>query len=300
MKTAIKLIVIIYISASMLAGCHLNFKRGNGDIQTEEIELDDFTKVSIGGNYEVLLTKSEYAGVTIETDENLLRYINTEVHNETLNINNVHNLKGSQGIKVEIRYRNIDKIYSTGASEINHDDLFVSEELSLNLSGAGSIEMEIQTQRVDVNLTGAGAVILSGRAEYQEAQISGVGGLSAIELVTSESTINLSGLGGAEVYVTEKLEATITGIGGIQYAGNPKNIERQVTGLGKITRADRAETYRDEGSSQLPSFILLRCQFIAGARYSASILIVTVTPFLAIFSKYSSFHATFPLNIMKS
>ena len=246
MKTATRLIVFICLSVSFLSGCQLNFKRGNGNIQKEVIEVDDFSKVSIGGNYEVRLTKAEYPGVTIETDENLLPYINIEVYNGTLNINNVHNLKGSRGIKVEIGYRYIDKIYSTGASKINHDKLFTSEELMLNLSGAGSIEMEIQTQKIHVNLTGAGVVTLSGRAEFQEVQISGAGGLNSIELATSECKINLSGLGGAEIYVTEKLEATITGIGGIQYAGNPKIIERQVTGLGKITRSEHANHYRDE------------------------------------------------------
>jgi hypothetical protein len=58
-------------------------------------------------------------------------------------------------------------------------------------------------------------------------------------LVDSELdlSVDLSGLGGAEVMATEKLKATITGVGGIVYAGNPKNIEKQITGFGKIKRA---------------------------------------------------------------
>ena len=43
---------------------------------------------------------------------------------------------------------------------------------------------------------------------------------------------------GAEVFAVDKIEATITGVGGIIYAGNPDIIERQITGFGKIIRAD--------------------------------------------------------------
>ncbi len=112
-----------------------------------------------------------------------------------------------------------------------------NEELTIDLSGIGAIDLEIQAKAVRVNLTGAGIVTLSGNTDLQDTHISGAGGLRAFELKSMECNINLSGLGGAEVFVSEKLEATITGVGGIIYAGNPKNIEKQITGFGKIKRA---------------------------------------------------------------
>lgn len=240
----------IYLSTILLClgivffqNCNFNVKRGNGNIVLEEIDLENFSKVSIGGNYNVTLIEGIETKVNIETDENLMTFINTELYDQTLNINNVHNLKGSKGINIEIYYREIDKIYSTGASNIGHDDTLTGEELMINLSGAGAIDLELEIQKVKVNLTGAGVIKLAGQTDILETHISGAGGLSAIELISNECSINLSGLGGAEVYAKEKLEATITGIGGIIYAGNPKLVERQVTGLGKIKRADQ---YIDE------------------------------------------------------
>jgi hypothetical protein len=85
-------------------------------------------------------------------------------------------------------------------------------------------------------MSGAGVIILAGDTEFQEAHISGAGGLMAKDLRSKECEIHLGGIGGADVYVTERLEASITGIGGIQYSGNPRLIEKQITGLGKITR----------------------------------------------------------------
>lgn len=238
MKTSLRFFAISFLFSILFHQCVFNYKRGNGTIQIEEIEINDFDRISIGGNYNVTLIQSEETKVVIETDENLLPYINTELFDNTLNINNVHKLKGSKGIQIDIYYKTLNKIYSTGASSLDNDGVINTDELMINLSGAGAIDLEIETTSVKVNLTGAGVINLSGTTDFQETHISGAGGLSAEELISKECSVNLSGLGGAEVYVEDKLEATITGIGGIIYAGNPDVIERQVTGFGKIKRAE--------------------------------------------------------------
>ena len=237
MKALLKIIAIAGLINILTQACVFNYKRGNGDIDVREIKVENFERINIGGNYDVTLIKSDDTRVVIETDVNLQDYINTELYNKTLNINNVHNLKSTDGIKIEIYYKEIQKIYSTGASKVSNDDILETEELTINLSGAGAINLEIQTSMVKVNLTGAGVIQLSGDTDVQETHISGAGGLSANELKSKTCSINLSGLGGAEVYVVEKLEATITGVGGIVYSGNPQLIERQVTGFGKITQS---------------------------------------------------------------
>ncbi|MCG8309986.1 MAG: DUF2807 domain-containing protein [Cytophagales bacterium] len=237
--------VFISILACMYS-CSFNFERGNGVIETREIGLDAFEKINIGGNYNVTLIESGSAKIVIETDENLLSYINVEHFNNTLSINNVHKLKSTRGINVVIYYTSIDKIYSTGASKVSNEGILAPDDLMINLSGAGAIDLEIDTKNVKVNLTGAGIIKLKGKTEYQETHISGAGGLSAIDLISNACNINLSGLGGAEVHAVKKIEATITGVGGIIYAGNPEVIERQVTGFGKIKRA---KEYRYEDRS---------------------------------------------------
>lgn len=243
MKQASIIFTLICTLSLFFQSCSLNIKRGNGNIETEEINIDNFTKVNIGGNYDVTLIESSETKVIIETDENLFSFINVEVFNQNLNINSIHKLKSTEGILVEIYYTQIGHIHSTGASNIEHEGVLVNEELTIELSGIGAINLEIQTTKVSINLTGAGIVTLSGETDSQETHISGAGGLRAFDLKSAECSIDLSGLGGAEVFATEKLEATITGVGGIVYAGNPKNVEKQITGFGKIKRA---KEYVDE------------------------------------------------------
>lgn len=227
------LILVIFFTA-----CGLDFKRGNGNIEVKEFELEAFHKIYVGGNYNLTMIPAKRNRVIIKTDENLFRYINVENYEESLNINNVHKLKSSDGIFIEVYYQEIDQIYSTGASKIGHEGILDANELNVDLSGAGSVNLEISTNTVKVEMSGAGVIELAGITDREEVHISGAGGMMAEDLKSRECDVNLSGVGGANVYVTEKLEASITGIGGITYSGNPKLIEKQVTGLGKIVRGN--------------------------------------------------------------
>jgi hypothetical protein len=219
-------------------GCDLNFKSGNGNIEEMQTDVQSFDEVHIGGNFNVTLIPSDKNTVLISADENLMKYINVEVHNNSLNINTVHNLKSSKGINITISYTSLAGIYSTGASKITHNNALISKDLQIDLSGTGSIELEVETDASTVTMTGAGLVKLNGKTSLLSAVISGAGGLVASDLIAQNCDISLSGVGGASVHVTDRLEANISGIGGIQYSGNPSHIEKSITGLGKITQAD--------------------------------------------------------------
>lgn len=238
--------IYILLFSFVFSGCGLNFKRGNGRIESREYDLSDFDKIYVGGNYNLTLIPSDKNQAVIETDENLFRHINIEVFDRSLNINNVHNLKGSRGIRIDIFYKNLNHIYSTGASKINHQGILNTDNLKIDLSGAGSIEVEMETDLVEVQMSGAGVLTLSGYTRQSEVHISGAGGLRGENLRSEECKVNLSGIGNANVFVTKKLIATITGIGGIRYSGNPDFIEKRVTGLGKIESSGAPVEYEDE------------------------------------------------------
>ena len=75
---------------------------------------------------------------------------------------------------------------------------------------------------------------LSGETTREEINLSGAGSLEAFELESSDCEVSISGIGGAEVDVKDRLVAKISGMGGIQYRGSPNEIRREVSGIGKI------------------------------------------------------------------
>jgi hypothetical protein len=209
-------------------------------METKHFSPGAFRSVIVGGNYKVRLVESEESGISITTDENLFRFINIDLLDDEIQINNVHKLKSTRGIFVEIRYSDLEKIVSTGSSSIEHEGTLVVPELEVDMTGTGSVRMAVEAERFKLNLSGAGLVELMGMVEQQEITISGAGGYQATELVSNNCHITLSGLGGAKIHVINLLDATITGVGGIVYSGRPKIIEKQITGFGKIKHIDES------------------------------------------------------------
>ena len=201
--------------------------------------MEDFSKVLIGGSYNVVLEKGSDSQVIIEIDENLIKFIDVEVFGRTLDISNDNYvLSCEKGIDVTVIYSEIEEIKIKGACRLYNEGTLETDFLTLDMSGAGLIEMKVETKELMIDISGAGAVELSGITDYQEVNLSGAGGYKGMDLSSKTCIIGISGVGGADVYVEDKLEARISGLGGVNYHGEPEEVLKDVSGLGTVLRAD--------------------------------------------------------------
>ncbi len=222
-------------------------EKGNGQIESQKRTLDDFSEISLKGNYQVTLKSGSTPQVVIVTDENLLDYINTSVENEVLTIDNQEKIYSKDGIKLFITYQDLTAMQSAGASVIKSEEVLSGEKFHLDVTGAGLVEMELEVGEFHLDLPGAGLVKLSGKASDASFNLAGVGNLEAYSLVADNCEVNVSGLGGAQVHVKENLKASVNGIGGIKYKGDPAVVQDDVSGIGTIKRAEsRDEKPGDE------------------------------------------------------
>jgi hypothetical protein len=86
--------------------------------------------------------------------------------------------------------------------------------------------------------TGASHVTLDGNVDELLADMTGASELNASALQTETAEISTTGAADAEIAVAETLKVAITGAGEVSYSGNPKTIERHITGAGSIRRKD--------------------------------------------------------------
>jgi len=239
MKPCLNIVLIIFASLLVMQCEYLEeFEKGNGEIETEHRSVSDFERLKIGGNFEVLLKKGDNPAVRINTDENLLSLIDTEVHNRVLEITQQKKLISKKKIELIITYEDLNEVRVMGAALIKNEGYLQSENLEIRMDGAGIIDLKIQSDKLEVALSGAGMVKLAGEVNEQELDLTGAGKLEAFDLESRECKISVGGLGGAEIFVTEKLDARIEGIGSIEYAGDPENLVTEINGFGKIKRSD--------------------------------------------------------------
>jgi len=76
---------------------------------------------------------------------------------------------------------------------------------------------------------------VEGEAKEFKLDLSGVTDIDASNLVSANCDVEISGMGSAEVNVTENLDASVSGMGKIAYTGHPR-VHANTSGIGRIRR----------------------------------------------------------------
>jgi len=207
------LIVIITIS---LSGCNFWGVRGSGKVKTENRDLANFTELSVGGAFTVNIVSGKEPSFKISAEENLLPLISTSVRGSTLNIKTKKNISPRKEILIEITTKELNEVECSGANNINIRGVN-TDNFTIGLSGAGNIKVEGETDRV-------------------HARISGAGNINAKNLKSKDVFISVSGAASASVFASNFLDASVSGVGSIDYYGYPQKTNTNVSGVGSISR----------------------------------------------------------------
>ena len=210
-------IVALALLVLLSAGCDWRGVRGNGTIKTEQRPVGPFTRIEAGGFYDIQWQPG-LPSFSLTTDENLLSHIETRMNGSVLKIETHGQIAPTHGVTVIITSPSL-----TGAE----------------LSGALKLKAtQLSGDRFALDTSGATKVALAGRANRLIASLTGASKLNAETLQTQDVEISVTGAGKADVNATNSLRAAITGAGRVSYGGNPKSVEKKITGAGKISPRD--------------------------------------------------------------
>lgn len=214
--------------------------RGNGVIKTEERPVSSFKNVEAAGNIQLLVIQGDLKPVRLEGDENILPYIEVIQEGDHITIktkDGVH-LIPSGDLKVYVTSPTYKSIEVSGSSDIIGQTKITSpDDLSLEASGAGDIKMEVDAPKITAGISGSGSVNLKGQAKDFDVNLTGAGHAYCYDLMTENTTVDISGAGSAQLYASVKLTADISGAGNITYKGNA-SVSQQISGAGSVSKAD--------------------------------------------------------------
>jgi hypothetical protein len=231
--------VFLIISTMSLQSCvwDANAIRGNGNVTTEVSDVDSFDAIKASGMFKVILVKGDKPGVKVETDENLQQYVKIDVRNSTLRVGMTQG-QTYNPTRMEVYITtsgDLKELDLSGATSISADHVLLGDNLDIDVSGAGDINLELNVGRLSTKVSGAGSIKLKGNADHHQIRLSGAASMKCMDLKTTSTDVNLSGAGSANVYATETLEANISGVGSIKYGGNPQKTNFSKSGLGSIS-----------------------------------------------------------------
>ena len=224
-------------SCNRIASAFMPAVQGDGNITSENRQADAFKSVSFEGTYTVILTQGATQEIKIETDKNLLSHITTKVEDGELRVKSEDNLQPTKAITVYISNPTYNGIECAGFSKVTATTPIKSDNLKLDIAGSGNFTLEVHTPKLSTDISGSGTMNLSGDAATQKIDIAGSGNIKAANLTSETATIDIAGSGDAFINATKTINASISGSGRVKYSGTATDIHSDISGSGKVERA---------------------------------------------------------------
>jgi Putative auto-transporter adhesin, head GIN domain len=190
--------------------------KGSGVIKTEKKEVAGFKQIEVSGAIEIEVSAQNDFSVNVETDDNLLEYVKTEVSGETLKIYTEGLSFRKSKIKVFISMPQLTGVDISGASKV--------------------IANNIKTNSFNLDVSGASKIELSGEANDLKIESSGASKINAENLKVANANVDVSGASHITVNATEEVKAEASGASKISYIGEPKNLVKDVSGASKVSQ----------------------------------------------------------------
>jgi hypothetical protein len=216
------LLVIAVVSSVLLLGYGSTQTNGSGTIVSETRDVSGFTGIALETAGDIIITQGDSESLTIETDDNILPLLTSEVEDGVLVLSTEENasINPSDDIRYTITVTSLEGLEISGAGDVTGQDLTL-DALSVNVSGAGDI-------------------ILSGTANNVSVTVSGSGDFQACNLQSGAVSLEISGQGDAVVNAADTLSVTVSGMGDVSYVGDPE-VSQDVSGMGDVTQIESCE-----------------------------------------------------------
>jgi hypothetical protein len=239
----------ILLAAALLTGAgsayasipHTTFVNADNGNVVQDRHLSGFNAIDAAGSFDVYITQGAAESVKVDAPAEVIDRVITEVDGGTLRIHNKNgswswgNMWGHKKIVVYVVINQVNAIGITGSGDVYFKDGIRSANLRLWVSGSGDVYGKVDAKTLSCDISGSGDMKLSGHAENSSVSVSGSGDYTARDLETVNTSVHVSGSGDASIYVSNNLEAGVSGSGDVSYRGGPKHIMKSKSGSGDIS-----------------------------------------------------------------
>lgn len=180
-----------------------------------------FKSIDTRGPVSLVVEVGKAQSIRVEGSQKFIDRVTTEVVNGELRLSFEDKNRGNVSIKDE------ERVVVT-----------MPELTSFRGEGAGLMVLNnVRGADFDVNYRGAGSLQMNGRVTRLRLNAEGVGEVEARDLVAQDADVTFRGIGDVSVHATNKLNASVQGLGNLTYYGKPRTVSKSVSGIGNVTAA---------------------------------------------------------------
>ena len=214
----------LFVAASSAFALGARESVASGNVRTEIRTVAAFTAIVIEGSGNVTLSQGRTQSLSVETDDNLLPLVKTEVRAGVLYIGFKEGVKPVHLSQLEflISVPELTAVKISGSGNLHATSLIRADALTLEISGSGGIYSELDVGRLGVAISGSGGITAEGKAAQLSVTISGSGSLQGRDLVSETAEVSVNGSGEAVISARRTISINVSGSGRVAYGGGAK------------------------------------------------------------------------------
>ncbi|WP_059026758.1 MULTISPECIES: head GIN domain-containing protein [Porphyromonadaceae] len=196
-----------------------------------------FEKISVQQGITLYVTLDKTATISVESDDNILPYIKTEIKNNQLNvyIEPGISIRRYTVMNVLVTLPRLVRLEAASAARIEGSALLRVDQLEVVASGASNMKLEVKGNELQVEASGASRLELKGEVKQLDLNLSTASYLKAWELSADTCNADISNAAKGEIFVRQKLNAEISSSGLLLYDGSPV-ITRNLSSGGSLVK----------------------------------------------------------------
>lgn len=211
--------------------------KGDGNVVTENRNNDTpFTGIEISRGLELEVVQSNERSITVVADNNLQDHISTDISNGILTITSDVDFKDAASKKIIVKLPEITSLQASSGAFITSTNILKGQSIGFTSSSAGEIKVTVEADNVTVESSSGSTVNLKGKALKLETDASSGSVINAEQLLANDVISDASSGSVTEVNPLVSLKAEASSGSNITYHNNPKNIRRDVSSGGSVTK----------------------------------------------------------------
>lgn len=218
--------------------------------------LQPFKQLYVKEGIEVVLIKGTEYNAKVDVSGCNPADVLTEVNNGRLTIRMRSNGRYRNiEVKVALTYVNLDEIDVSSSGVVKGSDQLESEALEIEVSSAGSLELNIlsnsldldvsslgfvalslEVNKLEVEISSTGKVELTGQVRDQALDIGSVGHYEGFTMISERTLVDISSGGHAQVYAKERLDVHASSGGSVEFQGSPVSLSKRLSSGGSVSQ----------------------------------------------------------------
>ena len=238
MKKLILSLSLGVIILSSAVSCGNSNEKSSETLKTYEIS--DFSSLNLEVIGEVIYEQTDSFYMSASGSSNLVEALVVSNKNGKLSID-LKNKKRFSGNKKELVIHigspKLDIIHFNSVGKLHIKNYFEGDKLTIKNKGVGEIKIDdCNVNTFNLASLSVGTIEVQGTADKTVILSEGIGQIDCSKFLSINTKVESKGIGNLSVYAQESIDISITGIGNVEYYGNPAEIKENISGLGKVKK----------------------------------------------------------------